>query len=219
MKPTLILIALLLPALASADHHSSGGGKGKSAGMLSEQEITALRAGKGQGMAKIAERNRYPGPRHVLELAEELALSDEQLQQTQSLFADMKRRAMALGEQIISAEEALAVDFSQGPVDAAAVRASLLEIGSLRAELRYTHIETHLRQRQILTDAQVAVYDEARGNHRGKHAQGKHVQGKQGQGKQGQGKQGKGKHGQGKHGDGKHGKGGHGMQQDSSKSQ
>ncbi len=185
MRVTLCAL-LLLPALVLADHHSAGGGKGKHSGSLSEQEITALRAGKGKGMARAAHQSGYPGPRHVLELADKLDLDDEQLQQTQVLFADMKRRAMALGEAIITAEAELDAAFARDSVDADAVNASLLEIGRLRAELRFVHIDTHLKQRDVLSDAQVATYYEARGGSGNRHGQGKGGHGKHKKGEAGQ---------------------------------
>jgi hypothetical protein len=42
---------------------------------LSPHEISDLLAGNGMGLAKAAELNRYPGPRHVPELAAQLQLT------------------------------------------------------------------------------------------------------------------------------------------------
>jgi hypothetical protein len=42
---------------------------------LSDQQIGDLRAGRGMGLALAAELNGYPGPMHVLELADALGLS------------------------------------------------------------------------------------------------------------------------------------------------
>jgi hypothetical protein len=39
---------------------------------LSDQEVSALLDGHGAGFAKAAELNGYPGPMHVLELADRL---------------------------------------------------------------------------------------------------------------------------------------------------
>ena len=39
---------------------------------LSEQQIADLGAGRGMGLALAAELNGYPGPSHVLELADKL---------------------------------------------------------------------------------------------------------------------------------------------------
>ena len=200
MKSVVGVCLFFLPIFVLADQHETAGSPARS---LSSQEVLALKAGKGMGMGKVAELNRYPGPRHVLELADELALSGQQLADTQELFAGHKKDSIALGNRIIAAEEALDVAFSEGSVQADSVKASLLEIGRLRAELRFVHIETHLAQREILSEAQVARYMEERAKTRGKHGHGKQGQGQHGKGKHGQQKKGEGKHGQGKMGQGK----------------
>jgi len=41
---------------------------------LSEDQIQGYLAGSGMGLAMAAELNHYPGPKHVLELAEKLQL-------------------------------------------------------------------------------------------------------------------------------------------------
>ena len=45
---------------------------------LSDQQIADLGAGRGMGLALAAELNGYPGPSHVLELADKLDLSADQ---------------------------------------------------------------------------------------------------------------------------------------------
>ena len=50
---------------------------------LSDSQIADLKAGRGMGLALAAELNGYPGPMHVLELADELVLSVEQRTQMQ----------------------------------------------------------------------------------------------------------------------------------------
>ena len=45
------------------------------------------------GYARAAELNHYPGPMHVLELAESLELSADQLRRTQALFETVKEEA------------------------------------------------------------------------------------------------------------------------------
>jgi hypothetical protein len=42
---------------------------------LSKKEIDGYISGDGMGFAKTAELNHYPGPRHVLDLADQLQLS------------------------------------------------------------------------------------------------------------------------------------------------
>jgi predicted RNA methylase len=53
---------------------------------LSEQQVADLGAGRGMGLALAAELNGYPGPSHVLELADKLELSAEQRANMQRLF-------------------------------------------------------------------------------------------------------------------------------------
>ena len=56
---------------------------------LSGDELTDLREGRGMGLALAGELNGYPGPKHVLELAKELNLTEAQRARTQQLFDDM----------------------------------------------------------------------------------------------------------------------------------
>ena len=52
---------------------------------LSDQQIADLRAGRCMGMALPAELNGYPGPAHVLELADKLELTPDQRASVQAL--------------------------------------------------------------------------------------------------------------------------------------
>ena len=45
---------------------------------LSDEQLADLKAGRGMGLALAGELNGYPGPKHVLELAKELNLTDAQ---------------------------------------------------------------------------------------------------------------------------------------------
>jgi len=53
---------------------------------LSEQQVDDLRAGRGMGLALAAELNGYPGPSHLLELADKLELSADQRVRIGQLF-------------------------------------------------------------------------------------------------------------------------------------
>lgn len=163
---TLLIVLTLSATPALADSH--GGGKGMhDSGALSEKEIKALEAGKGMGMGKVAELNQYPGPKHVLEMADELELTEEQKAETQKLFGEMRSNAIPLGRKLIEAEQALERAFADKAVDAASLEAAVLEIGEMRARLRYVHLETHLRQRALLNEDQIASYDKLRKAQRG----------------------------------------------------
>jgi hypothetical protein len=45
---------------------------------LSDRQVADLKAGRGMGLAMPAELNGYPGPSHLLELAEQVGLSNAQ---------------------------------------------------------------------------------------------------------------------------------------------
>ena len=70
---------------------------------FSSQEIESLRSGQGMGFAKLAELNHYPGPKHVLELADDLELTPFQVAETEALFEEMRINAVALGEELLEA--------------------------------------------------------------------------------------------------------------------
>src|SRR5262245_23543288 len=64
---------------------------------LGDQQMADLRAGRGMGLALAAELNGYPGPLHVLELADRLGLSPDQRREVQRLYDAMKAKAIAAG--------------------------------------------------------------------------------------------------------------------------
>jgi len=130
---------------------------------LSAKEVQDLLAGRGMGLAKSAELNRYPGPAHVLELADRLGLSAAQKAQTKSVFDAMDSRARALGKALVEREAELDRLFASRQVSRATLESSLAEISKLQGELRRVHLEAHLAQTDILTQGQVASYVELRG--------------------------------------------------------
>src|ERR1700704_3559207 len=74
---------------------------------LSDQQIADLEAGRGMGLALAAELNGYPGPSHVLELADKLGLSADQRAGVQRQFDSMKAEAVPLGSRLIEQESDL----------------------------------------------------------------------------------------------------------------
>ena len=136
---------------------------------LSEREAADYLSGAGMSMALAAELNGYPGPRHVLELAKELELSDAQIARTESLFAEMSREAKALGRAIVENEAALDAMFAEKRADESRLRETVREIARLKGDLRITHLKHHLRTIPILTPEQIRRYDELRGYHSGRH--------------------------------------------------
>jgi hypothetical protein len=130
---------------------------------LSPAELEDLRAGRGMGMAKPAELNGYPGPLHVLELAAQLELNDEQRVRTDTIIARMREAAVALGAQIIAAERGLDRAFAGATIDSAVLQVRTTEIATLQGELRAVHLNAHLEQRAVLSQDQVRRYMMLRG--------------------------------------------------------
>ncbi len=146
------------------EHHSAYAGQPSSgiAG-LSPSEVEQLRNGEGMGLARAAELNHYPGPRHVLDAADELDLSPEQRAATSAIFDRMKRNAQAIGSAILDKEEVLSRRFEHRHIDQESLEDLISQIGQLQAELRYTHLEAHLEMVEILSKDQIAKYDSLRG--------------------------------------------------------
>ena len=130
---------------------------------LSAEEIQAYLSGSGLGLAKTAELHHYPGPRHVLALAAELRLSDEQRRQTQTIFEAMQTEAMHLGRQLIARERHLETLFATGSITEAQLEQLVANIAAIHGQLRAVHLRAHLAQKTILTPEQVRHYDVLRG--------------------------------------------------------
>jgi Spy/CpxP family protein refolding chaperone len=164
-----LLLTLLLCATGVAAQSQSpyAGQQHRAIKALSDEEIQGLLQGHGMGLARAAELNRYPGPRHVLDLAEQLELTAGQISQTRQIFDEMHTTAVDLGQKIIDAERALDTAFASGTVDDASLRRRLAALGTLRGELRYVHLRAHLAQTRILSEHQRKLYQRKRGYHDG----------------------------------------------------
>lgn len=160
------LFVCMIPCFVLASDQSPYAGEElRSIKSLSAKEIESLRRGDGIGFAKLAELNHFPGPKHVLDSSDDLGLSPQQLTNTQSLYEAMRSDAVAIGEKLLAAESRLDEEFEQGSIEPKSLKAALLEIGQLRAQLRYVHLNAHLAQAQLLTVEQIRHYDSLRGYH------------------------------------------------------
>lgn len=168
MKHTLILLALAAGA-AQAQHSGHApatpyaGLQAREIKALSPEDTARLLQGHGMSLALAAELNGYPGPSHVLELAQPLQLSDAQRAQTQALLDAHKAEARELGRQLVEAERALDALFAQGQARAEEVAERTRRIGELQGALRDAHLQTHLKQKALLSPQQVAHYNRLRG--------------------------------------------------------
>jgi Spy/CpxP family protein refolding chaperone len=164
------LAALAVIAFALAQTASSAQAQQPYAGFevrptkaLSDQQVADLKAGRGMGLALAAELNGYPGPLHVLELAESLGLSETQRAKMQELFAAMKAEAVPLGEKLMAEEASLDRQFAGKTITEASLAASMQAIGITQAALRAGHLKYHLATAEALTPMQVQRYAELRG--------------------------------------------------------
>ena len=84
---TVILGLVLGSSNALAQSHQPYAGiQSRQINAFSEEQLADLRAGRGMSLALPAELNGYPGPLHVIELAEALALTDIQRKHMQQLL-------------------------------------------------------------------------------------------------------------------------------------
>jgi Spy/CpxP family protein refolding chaperone len=169
MKTSLSFMAILAltgAAIASAQPHEMSPHAGKQTrqiASLSDMDIAAIRKGNGWGLALPAEVNGAPGPRHVLDLAEPLELSDEQIAQITTIYEEMKRSAISTGAEFIAAEQALNDVFERGGLDQTELAGLVEQAGDARARLRLVHLSAHLKTLPLLTEKQVELYAQLRG--------------------------------------------------------
>lgn len=167
MKSIALLAAaiLMVPAHVTAQHaHSPYADMTIDASVsMPAEEVAQLLAGEGMGLAMPAELNGYPGPRHVIDLAGPLALSNRQMRQVALIRAQMSDAAVAKGEDILDAEAELTALFRSGEATSPEVERMTARIGALQGELRAIHLSAHLLMRSLLTPEQIAEYNRHRG--------------------------------------------------------
>jgi hypothetical protein len=153
------------PALAQQHHQHSpyAGMEQRDIKALSDEQVSELREGRGMGASLPAELNGVPGPMHVLQLKDRLKVTADQQAALEQIVARMKASAQRLGSDVIETERRLDGAFRGDQATEQDIRALTARIGSLNAELRATHLVAHLQTRQVLSEAQVHAYNEARG--------------------------------------------------------
>jgi Spy/CpxP family protein refolding chaperone len=130
---------------------------------LTTERQEGLKRGLGLGYALAAELNGFPGPLHVLELAEQLELSTEQKAQTRVIFDRMRKEAVAAGEALIAAESHLDRLFQSKQVSYARVEAQTAVAAAQEARLRAIHLNAHVAMMDVLTPPQIESYGRLRG--------------------------------------------------------
>ncbi len=169
-------VAVLCPAFASAqhDHAPYAGLQEREIKALSAEEVEGYLDGAGMSMALSGELNGYPGPRHVLELAEQLELSEEQVAAVQGIYDLMHRRAVLHGNLIVERavlhgnlivelERRLDQWFAERSITPERLSIFTGQIAQLQGELRAVHLTAHLETAEVLSQHQRHTYDRLRG--------------------------------------------------------
>jgi hypothetical protein len=158
-----LAVASLTGSAWGASTAPYAGWNGRAIKSLSAEQIDDLRNGRGMGLALAAELNGYPGPRHVLDLPDQLGLSALQRVEAQRLFDEMQAQAIQLGEQVIAGETTLDRLFASGAASDPTIQARAVELGRLQGALRGHHLRYHLAMREVLSPHQVMRYQQLRG--------------------------------------------------------
>jgi len=164
-----LAVLALTGALHAGTEQPYAGQDAREVASLSQADVADLLAGRGWGLAKPAELNGYPGPAHVLELAEDLTLSAGQRAAVEAIFAGMQADARRLGAEYVAAERHLSMMFRTGHATPEMLARQLAQSGEILARLRAVHLKAHLETKPLLTDEQIAAYDKLRGYGHGGH--------------------------------------------------
>lgn len=159
---SLFFLASLAGATQAADAPYAGQ-QTRAIKALGADETKALLAGAGQGYARAAELNHYPGPMHTLELAAQLQLTPAQQETLAQLMARHKAEARALGADVVRLETELDALFAGGKPVRESVEAKAAETGLAQARYRASHLTTHIETARIMTAEQIERYDRLRG--------------------------------------------------------
>lgn len=144
-------------------HSPYAGNEGATIKSITDAELRQYRNGEGMGMAKPAELNGYPGPRHVLDASEQLQLAATTKKQIESSFDRMHENAVRLGNAIIENERKLDSLFATRSITRNQLEESVKVSSRLQGELRLTHLQAHLETEKLLSSEQVLKYNDLRG--------------------------------------------------------
>lgn len=158
-----LMLATLWLGPVTAEESAYSGLESRDIKALSEQQVDGYLGGMGMSLALAGELNGYPGPKHVIELAEPLDLSEMQRKQMDGIFEAMQSQAMSVGKRIVEAEASLDELFVSGQVDSESLNAATAEIGRLTGQLRAIHLQAHLDTKGLLSTHQVHRYLQLRG--------------------------------------------------------
>ena len=167
LRLTVICIFMLNHSVFAAETHNHkspyAGQQTRVIKTLSPDDIKQLSEGQGWGLAKAAELNGIPGPAHLLEMKNEINLTESQVKKIQQLFNAMNDKARKLGKKLIQLETDLNQAFANRKINKAKLLEKLSAIEKVRKDLRYVHLVTHLETPSILSTSQIEKYNQLRG--------------------------------------------------------
>jgi len=163
MRRTFVVLALAASCGSALAEQPYAGMESRTIKTLSDQQIADLKAGNGMSLALAGELNGYPGPRHAIDLAEQLHLSPDQRARLNELYAAMKAEAMPIGATLIAQERSLNDDFAAHTVTLTSLQAATQQIAATQGALRAAHLKYHLATAAILSATQIKRYEELRG--------------------------------------------------------
>ncbi len=130
---------------------------------LSDEAMQQYRNGNGMSLALSAELNMYPGPRHVLSIAQLMDLDAVQIARVEAIRDATNEDAVRIGTQIVDLERTLDRAFAHRTIDSTGLSSVTNEIGRLQGRLRFVHLAAHLAVTEILSQAQIEQYETHRG--------------------------------------------------------
>jgi hypothetical protein len=133
---------------------------------LTKDDLDGLRKGSGTpfgGMAKAAELNGLPGPRHALDFKEQLDLSPQQVKQLTSVFEKMHAKATTIGKELIEIESSMDKKLKNRELTPKALQVLVDRSAKKYGELRFSHLVAHLDTADVLSKDQISAYNRLRG--------------------------------------------------------
>ncbi len=128
--------------------------------------IKQLKNGSGHpfyGMAKPAELNSYPGPKHILKAKQRLDLTATQEEKVQQIFVQMHKRAKELGDSLLANERQIERAFATQRIDKKKLQTLINKSAQIYGTLRFTHLQAHIKAQELLNREQIEKYNSYRG--------------------------------------------------------
>ena len=118
---------------------------------LSKEDLKGLRRGHGTpfgDMAKAAELNGFPGPRHVLDLKRN-GLTSKQVSEIEEIYRKMNLLYIKVGAELV-AKAFMDREFKEKRVNSKSLKKMIQSSAVKYSELRYIQLVAHLETAKIL---------------------------------------------------------------------